>query len=88
MSGEITLVHDGTNAFISTYGIVESDYTLGSFQADINSGSCRLLFTPAASLAMIVKLVKTEAISTAEAVCCYTDEQAVNQAIPYAIALG
>lgn len=43
---EITLMHDGTNVYKTEYGTVYSGAVLATFDADINSGSVRLLTTP------------------------------------------
>ena len=43
---EILLTHNGTTVFMSQYGHVTSDSSLGEFDADINSGNVRLLVTP------------------------------------------
>lgn len=43
---ELLLTHDGTTVFMSQYGHVTSDSSLGEFDADINSGNVRLLVTP------------------------------------------
>ena len=45
-SSEILVVHDGTFAYMTEYGIVKSDITLGVYNADLSSGYIRLLFTP------------------------------------------
>ena len=43
---EILLTHNGTNVAMTTYGQVLLDSTLGTFDADINSGNVRLKLTP------------------------------------------
>ena len=43
---EVLLTHNGTTVFMSQYGHVTSDSSLGEFDADINSGNVRLLVTP------------------------------------------
>ena len=45
-STEVLLTHNGTTVFMSQYGHVTSDSSLGEFDADINSGNVRLLVTP------------------------------------------
>jgi hypothetical protein len=44
---EILLTHNGSNVFMSEYGTITTDSSLGTFDADINSGMVRLLVTPA-----------------------------------------
>lgn len=43
---EILAVHNGTNAFFTTYGDVRTGPNLAAFNMDINSGNFRLLTTP------------------------------------------
>ena len=43
---EILIIHDGTNVYKTEYGTVYSAGVLATFDADINSGSIRLLTTP------------------------------------------
>lgn len=45
-STEILLTHNGTNAYITEYAIVQTDSSLGDFSADISNGVVRLLLTP------------------------------------------
>ena len=45
-STEINIMHDGTNVYITEYGTMYSGVSLGTFTANIVSGSLRLLFTP------------------------------------------
>jgi hypothetical protein len=47
---EMLLVQDGTNAYITEYGTIQTGASLGTFTADINAGSARLLFTPVNSV--------------------------------------
>ena len=42
---EMVLVQDATNVWITEYGSIQTGPSLGSFSADISSGSVRLLFT-------------------------------------------
>lgn len=43
---ELLLVHDGTTAHITEYGIVRTGSNLATFDADISGGNIRLLVTP------------------------------------------
>lgn len=45
-STEIMMLHDGTNAYITEYATLLSGSTLGTFVANIDSGSVRLFVTP------------------------------------------
>lgn len=46
---ELNLVHDGSIVYLVQYGENKSGASLGTFDADINSGNVRLLLTPANS---------------------------------------
>ena len=43
---EVSVIHDGTGAFITEYGTVLTGASLASFDADISGGNLRLLTTP------------------------------------------
>lgn len=43
---ELNLLHDNSTVFITQYGELKTNGSLGTFDADINSGNVRLLFTP------------------------------------------
>ena len=45
-TSEITLVHDGINAYVTEYGLVCTGETLMSYDSDINNGFARLLMNP------------------------------------------
>ena len=60
-SSEIVLIHNGTNAYISEYGLVTTSGVLMNYDADISSGSVRLLMNPVNSINTI-KLLKTSLI--------------------------
>lgn len=46
MAEELLLTHDGTTVFITEYSVVNTIATFCTFDADISSGSVRLLATP------------------------------------------
>ena len=46
-STEVLLIHDGTTVYMTEYGTIFSNASLGTIDGDINSGSVRLLVTPA-----------------------------------------
>ena len=48
-SSEAIVVHDGTTAYISEYGMVYSNGSLFTLSADINAGDVRLRVTPTRS---------------------------------------
>jgi hypothetical protein len=43
---EMTLIHDGTTVYLSQYGNIKTDATLGVFDATISTGTLSLLATP------------------------------------------
>ena len=59
-SSEMLLIGNTTNAYLTTYAIVNTDSNLGTFTADLNSGSARLIFTPTLSGSNVVKLKFTD----------------------------
>ena len=44
---EVLLIHDGTTVYMTEYGTIFSNASFGTIDGDINSGSVRLLVTPA-----------------------------------------
>jgi hypothetical protein len=56
---KLLVVHDGTNVSLTEYGTVSIGSSVGSFDADINSGNLRLLFTAASASSTTVKVVAT-----------------------------
>ena len=59
----INVLHDGTNAYISEFGTIKTGVNLATFDADINSGSLRLLATPTSSDSTVFKITKTLTVS-------------------------
>lgn len=55
---EIRLVHDDTEAYMTQYGEMYTIDSLGEFDADVQSGNLRLLFTPINNNTSI-KLIRT-----------------------------
>jgi cytoskeletal protein CcmA (bactofilin family) len=55
----INVLHDGTNAYLSEFGTIKTGSNLATFDADINSGSLRLLATPTTSDSTVFKIIKT-----------------------------
>ena len=55
----INVLHDGTNAYLSEFGTIRTGVNLATFDADINSGSLRLLATPTSSDSTVFKITKT-----------------------------
>ena len=59
---EILLAYDGSNIYISKYGIITNNGNLGTFTADKTAGAganVRLLFTPSGASNMSVRIHKT-----------------------------
>ena len=58
MVSEILLIHDGTTPSITEYGVIFTGSAReAAFDADISSGSLRLLATPASTDTMVFKVV-------------------------------
>lgn len=57
-TSEVMVLHDGTDTFLSEYGVVKTSNILGSIDSDINNGSVRLKVTPINSNTTI-KVVRT-----------------------------
>jgi hypothetical protein len=58
-SSELVLIHDGSNVFGTEYGVVTTSGELGSFDADINTGLVRLIFTGNNASEKTIKLLRT-----------------------------
>lgn len=59
-SQELMLFHAAGQVYKTEYGIVYNSTELGSFDADISGGNCRLLFTASPSpSSLVVKMVRT-----------------------------
>ena len=55
---EALVLHDGTSTYVTEYGTMYTNASLGTVDADINSGSVRLLVTPT-NATTTVKVVRT-----------------------------
>ena len=58
-STDILLIHDGSVVHKVEYAVVTTTGELGAFDADINTGSVRLLFTAASATNKTLKIVRT-----------------------------
>ena len=56
---QVMLIHDGTDVYLTEYGDIYTNQSLGQFAADIVSNMVELLFTPKTSATMIIKSVRT-----------------------------
>lgn len=54
----ITVIHDGTTAYLNEFGDVLTGAALATFDADINTGNLRLLVTPVNAVT-VFKVIKT-----------------------------
>lgn len=57
-ASELLLLHNGTNSYITEYGLITTGNNLISFDSDISSGNVRLLMTPINNVNQI-KFTKT-----------------------------
>nr|QMP83418.1 MAG: hypothetical protein [Caudoviricetes sp.] len=55
---EVILIHNGTNSYLTEYGLVSTNGSLMSYDTDINSGNTRLLMSPINNV-NVIKIVKT-----------------------------
>ena len=58
-STEINLIHDGTTVYITEYGTLFDNASLGTFDATISSGNILLQITPGSATSMAVKVVSS-----------------------------
>jgi len=54
----LNVLHDGTDVYISEFGTIRTSESLASFDADINSGSVRILVTPTSNTSTTFKMSK------------------------------
>jgi hypothetical protein len=45
-TSEVLLIHDGTNAYLTEYGVINTGASLGVIDANVSGGNVNLLFTP------------------------------------------
>lgn len=45
-TSKLLLIHDTGDAYVTEYGVISTNTTLGTFSANVNSSNCNLLFTP------------------------------------------
>jgi hypothetical protein len=55
-SAELLVITDATNIWMTTYAMLVSNASLGTYSAQLSGGNLQLLFTPASSTAMTVKV--------------------------------
>lgn len=48
-ASKLLLIHNSGDAFVTEYGVISTNTSLGSFSANANATHCRLLFTPTAA---------------------------------------
>ena len=58
-STEINLIHDGSTVYITEYGTLFDNASLGTFNATISSGNILLQITPGSATSMAVKVVSS-----------------------------
>lgn len=54
----LNVLHDGTDVYISEFGTIKTSESLASFDADINSGSVRILVIPTSDDSTVFKISK------------------------------
>ena len=58
-STEINLIHDGSTVYITEYGTLYDNATLGTFDATISSGNILLKLTPGSNSSLTARVVST-----------------------------
>ena len=66
-SSEILLIHNGTNAYLTEYGIITSNGELGTFGADLSGGNVTLKFVPTSATAMRINVIRTSILTSISA---------------------
>ena len=56
---EISVMHDGTKAYITEYAILTNSGQLGSYNADYSGGNVTITWTPNSATSHVVKLTRT-----------------------------
>lgn len=60
-ASKLLMIHNDGDSFVTEYGVLSTNTSLGSFSANANSTHCRLLFTPTAANTQ-VKGVRTNVV--------------------------
>jgi hypothetical protein len=60
-ASKLLLIHDTGDAYVTEYGVISTNASLGTFSANANSTHCRLLFTPTAANTQI-KGIRTNVV--------------------------
>ena len=66
-SSEILLIHNGTNSYLTEYGIITSNGELGTFGADLSGGNVTLKFVPTSATAMRINVIRTSILTSISA---------------------
>jgi hypothetical protein len=68
---EMIVIHDGTNVYVTEYGIIYNTGELGTFGGGFNGANVEITFSPnyATSNAFVIQVVRQSIISTVEAYC-------------------
>jgi hypothetical protein len=66
---ELMVIQDGTDVYISEYGIVTNNGELGVFDGVISGGNVLISFTPTGATAMTIQVVRQSIITGIEDFC-------------------
>jgi hypothetical protein len=66
---ELMVIQDGTNVYMSRYGIVTNNGELGEFDGSISGSNCVITFTPTSATAMTIQVVRQSIITGIENYC-------------------
>ena len=66
---ELMVIQDGTNVYMSRYGIVTNNGELGEFDGSISGSNCVITFTPTSATAMTIQVVRQSILTGVENYC-------------------
>jgi len=66
---ELMVIQDGTNVYMSRYGIVTNNGELGEFDGSISGSNCVITFTPTSATAMTIQVVRQSILTGIENYC-------------------
>ena len=63
---ELMVIHDGTDVYISEYGIITTAGELGVFDGVITGGNVLITFTPTGATAMTIQTVRQSVLTNSQ----------------------
>lgn len=59
---EILVIHNGTTTYMTEYGVIETNGSLGTFTSDISTGNARLLVTMGSATSATINIQRTAVV--------------------------